>query len=376
MLLKQPPTAIDLKQTNRNNIFRLVWQRKRVSRQHIMKELNLSLPTVTQNLNRLTDEGLVMENGSFGHTGGRSAVGFSIVPHARFAVGVDINKSHIAVVVIDLYGDVLVSLHDHCPFENTPAYFERAALHVEESLEKGKVPREKLLGVGISIQGLVSQDHSRVTYGPILGNTGARIEEIAKGIPYPCLLFHDADSAAFAELWVSRAKHAVYVSLSTDLGGSLIIDGANYSGDNFMAGKLEHMTLVPNGETCYCGQKGCAEMYCSSSILSGLAPDGRLETFFSMLHNKDRAAVAHWNDYLDHLSVLLNSLHMLLDIDVILGGYMAAHLEPYLPELKERSYRRNSVDTAQDYIKLAQVRNEPIATGSALYYLDSFIKSV
>lgn len=374
---KKVPTGIGLKMANRNNIYNLIWREKRISKQSIMKKLELSLPTVTQNLNALCEEGLVTINGAFGYTGGRSAAGYSIVQDARFAVGVDINRTHIAVVVVDLNGDIINSHHEHCRFENKTEYYKRVADYVASAMAKANVTEEKLLGIGISMQGLISQDRKEVIYGPILGITGVKVEEVAQFIPYHCDLFHDAYSAAFAELWVSQdVCNAVYVSLSTNLGGSLIIDRKLFDGDNYMAGKLEHITLVPDGEVCYCGEKGCAEVYCRASNLSDITADGKLDTFFEILKEGDLKAVELWNSYLKHLVVLLNSLHVFMDTDIILGGYMASYIAPYLEDLKRRAYALNSVDKKQDYIKIGRFLNEAIAAGSALHYIDHFVNNV
>jgi predicted NBD/HSP70 family sugar kinase len=376
-MMQDIPTGRELKLANRNNIYKLVWRERRISKQGIMQKLGISLPTVTQNLNELCEQGLVITNGTFRYTGGRSAAGYSIVQNARLAVGVDLNKTHISVVIMDLYGDILQSHHEHCGFENKTEYYKRVAGHVASLMKKANVTKEKLLGIGISMQGLVSQDHKKVIYGPILGTTGVQVEQVAEFIPFPCELFHDADSAAFAELWVSLdVCNAVYVSLSTNLGGSLIINRGIFGGDNYMAGKLEHMTLVPDGEKCYCGEKGCAEVYCRASNISDFTPDGELRTFFNLLEAGDKKAIKIWDAYLDHLVILLNNLHMFMDTDIILGGYMAVHLNPYLEDLKQRAYIHNSVDKKQDYIHLGCFTEEAIAAGSALHYIDHFVNNV
>jgi predicted NBD/HSP70 family sugar kinase len=375
MTPKKVPIGSDLKKANRNNIYTLIWREKRISKQSIMQRLGLSLPTVTQNLNELMREGLVAVNGSFGNTGGRSASGYSIVPQARFAIGVDINKTRIAAVVCDLNGDIIANLNDQCKFEDTPAYHNHVRDHVIHIAEKVPVKSDTLLGVGISIQGLVSQDHQEVMYGPILGITGLKVHQYTNYSP--CNLFHDADCGAFAELWVSDdIRNAVYLSLNVNLGSSLIFDRKIFTGDNFMACKAEHMTLIPDGGLCYCGEKGCADVYCRTEVLTDITADGTLAGFFEMLKNGNKKAAAQWDTYLNHLASLLNSLHMILDCNILLGGQLAQYIEPYLDELKRRAYRRNSVDKSQDYIRKAKFSGEAMAAGAALYYIDEFVKNV
>lgn len=96
-----------IKQVNRNRVFRLIAARQRISKQEIAAELKLSLPTTTQNLNSLKDEGLIEENGTFSSGIGRKARAVSIVADFRVAVGLDITPHHISLVLVDLNGSMM-----------------------------------------------------------------------------------------------------------------------------------------------------------------------------------------------------------------------------------------------------------------------------
>ena len=376
-MTKQDNAGMDLKSKNRNDIYKLLWRESRLSKQAIIQALGLSLPTVTNNLADLCREGLVKENGSFGRTGGRNAKGYSINPSARFSVGVDVNKTHIAVVVTDLCGNGVYSFHEHRPYKKHADYYRRVGELTVSAIQKTGITSEKLLGVGISVQGLLSADRSEVIFGPILDNKGETAETIAQYIPHYCELFHDAESAAFAELWVSpELANGVYVSLSTNLGGAVIIDRNIFQGDGFTAGKLEHMTLHPGGRLCYCGKQGCADCYCSLTHLTESIGDGTLGCFFDLLGKGDEKAVKRFREYMDDLAILVNSIYMLLDSDVILGGYITRYMAPYIDELKALAYGMNGVLPGQDYIKLARFETEAVAAGAALRFVDRFINSV
>ncbi len=369
-------SGLDLKSMNRNSIYNMLWREGRASKQDVVQRLGLSLPTVTNNLATLCEEGLVVENGSFGNTGGRSAKGFSINPMARMAVGVDVNKTHVSVVAVNPHGEIVHSVHERRLYENTPAYFQRVGTLTESIIKEAQISPQMLLGVGISVQGLISADRRQVIYGPILNNTGDTVDVLAEYIPYSCELFHDAESSAFAERWVSPdILHAVYLSLSTNLGGAIIFDRNIFAGSGATAGKLEHMTLHPNGLPCYCGKLGCAESYCSIIHLTDGICNGHDE-FFQLLEDHNAKAETRWNAYLQDLAILVNSLYMLMDCDIIIGGYLAPYMEKYVGRLKQVAYARNGVFPQNDYIKLGRFQNEPAAAGAALRYVDGFLKSV
>lgn len=369
--------GMELKLKNRNGIYRLIHRSGCVSKQKIVTELGLSLPTVTQNLVDLMAEGLVREQGSFGNTGGRRARGYAVVPDARLAVGVDLNRQHCSAVLVDLEGNVLAQRRDYKPFENTHAYYQAMAMLVEALLSENGVQPAQLLGVGIAVQGIVTPDGRGVSYGEIQNITGEALDRIGGGLPYDMVLLHDSDMAAFAEHWsADPGERAVYLSLSTNLGGAIInADELRHAG-SFGLARLEHMTLVPDGKRCYCGQSGCADAYCATSVLTEATEDGRLSTFFRELEAGNEATAVVWDDYLNKLAIVLNNACMLFDCPVVLGGYLGEYLEPYMEELKRRAYRRNSFDRNRDYLRLAAVRQEPVAVGAALHYIARFIESV
>ena len=96
-------TGTDRRQRTRNTIYRHIYNaRGFCSRQSLARELDLSLPTVYQNLSELMAAGLVQDSGEQQYTGGRKASGLSIVPDARIAIGISISEHHLRLVAADL----------------------------------------------------------------------------------------------------------------------------------------------------------------------------------------------------------------------------------------------------------------------------------
>lgn len=376
-MTQQYDKLINIKQVNRNDIFRLLWREKRESKKTMMEKLNLSLPTVTQNIDELIAEGLVIEDGQYKSTGGRSAKAYTINWGARHAIGVDINSEHLSVVLMDLSGEIVAHHREIFRSQGPEVYYQLANVVIDFLIEQEKNNRKELLGIGVSVQGLVSEDRQRVTYGPLMNMESQTMEKVKVYLPDATAFFHDADSAAFAEKWVQpELSNAIYLSLSTNLGGALIVNQEIVTGNHFMSGKVEHMTLIPDGLACYCGQRGCAEVYCSVQALIGEANAQDLISFFELIEKGETHALDVWANYLTHLSILLNNLFMLTDSDIILGGYMAPYLAPYLTQLKEKAYGRSSLLIDYDYIRLAFYQNEPVAAGAGLHYIEEFLKTI
>ena len=65
----------------------------------------------------------------------------------------------------------------------------------------------------------------------------------------------------------------IYLTVSTGIGGGIIIDGKLYTGSGGFAGELGHITIDRNGPVCNCGNVGCLEAMASGSAVARMARD-------------------------------------------------------------------------------------------------------
>lgn len=369
-------SANEIKAKNRQNIYHYIRERGCVSKQEIVVDMQLSLPTVTSNLDFLKKQGLIDTSGKIRNTGGRSATAFSYIKNARMAIGIDITANHITAVAVDLSGDIASMERRRIPFDLEDDAYLREIGNVAACVKrKAEIADEDLLGVGISVQSLVSDDGEYIEYGKALNFTKRRREEIAAYIPYRNRLVHDSYAAGYRETWTDhKFRNAFYISLSNSVGGSVIIDDAIYEGNTHKGGEIGHMEVVPEGgELCYCGRRGCFDTVCRAGRLAGHT-EGNLEEFFRILEQGDETAMKLWDEYLDHLARAIHNIRMLFDGMVILGGYVGAHMGKYLDDICRRVDEKNPFgDRAQDYLVECRYKVEASAAGAALFYIDEFL---
>ena len=102
---------------------------------------------------------------------------------------------------------------------------------------------------------------------------------LARGARPPVVLENDGIAAANGE-WKFGAgrglSHLVYVTVSTGIGGGVVVDGKLMRGRRGMAGHVGHMMIDPNGPRCACGGKGCFEAHASGTALGEAARANRL----------------------------------------------------------------------------------------------------
>lgn len=90
----------------------------------------------------------------------------------------------------------------------------------------------------------------------------------------PVALIKDANAAAVAEHRMGAAQGVdtlIYVTVSTGIGGGLILDGKLFEGPDGSAGEVGHVTVDRNGPLCNCGNRGCVEAVASGTAIARIA---------------------------------------------------------------------------------------------------------
>ena len=144
---------------------------------------------------------------------------------------------------------------------------------------------------------------------------------------------------------------------------------------NQKAGEFGHIILVPGGKQCYCGKRGCADVYCAASALTDDTSQ-TLEQFMQQLEERKESAQQVWQEYLEYLAVLISNLRMAYDMDIILGGEVGGYLSDYMIPLEEKVMKYNGFDHDARYLKICSYKREASAVGVAKYFLQEFIKDI
>lgn len=371
-------TTIALKKINRSKIYQYIYRSKLTSKLQIVQDLQMGLSTVSQNLNLLENEGLIEKNGYFDSTGGRKANAIQIVSDFRISIGVGILKNMFHITAIDLYGNTVYTDTIPLTYSNTAAYYQQITDKVKDFIEKKQYPEDKILGVSIATQGITSPDNTTVIYGNIMNNTGMRLKDFSRHLPYPCHLEHDSKSAAFLELWNHpELDSAVVFLLNRNLGGAIITNHQIHQGCSMHSGTIEHICVNPDGPLCYCGNRGCLETYCSANSLEQ-ASGMTIKEFFPLLREKKSPQLIQiWEDYLKHLAFAMKNLNLVIDAPIIISGYLA----PYFTE-EDTDYLLRQINSMTPF----ELKEEQIlvgthgqytpAIGAALFYVKEFIQSV
>jgi glucokinase len=183
------------------------------------------------------------------------------------AVGVDIGGTKVAAGVVDESGHVLEQVRRDTP-STSPMATEQTIVEVVEEL----AGRHAVVAVGIGAAGFVDADRATVRFSPHLAWREEPLRDaVGDRVGLPVVIENDANAGAWAEYRFGAGRGAVVlacVNLGTGIGGGLVLDGALVRGGYGMAGEFGHMTVVPDGRRCECGNRGCWEQYVSGNALA------------------------------------------------------------------------------------------------------------
>ena len=143
-----------------------------------------------------------------------------------------------------------------------------AQLLFEMSAQVGK----KLGGIGIGITGRLESAQRRLAKNDFLPDWTGRdlVGDLESKFGLPVGIENDADAAALAEnVWGAGQGKArfIYVTVSTGIGGGIVINGQLYRGLDGAHPEIGHHTIDPSGPACFCGASGCWERFASGTAM-------------------------------------------------------------------------------------------------------------
>ena len=190
--------------------------------------------------------------------------------------------------------------------------------------------------VGLGLPGLVESPAGRLHAAPNLAawTEAPLAEELGRRTGLPVRVGNDATNFARAEwLWGAGrgARHAVFLTVGTGIGGGLVVDGRLVTGAHGFAGEPGHVPLDLDGPSCPCGGRGCAELYLGNDAIVArarrrgdlddlLAAEATPRALAEAARDGNRAAREVWNETGAILGELLVALVNVLDPSVVVVG--------------------------------------------------------
>lgn len=369
-----PKSTAEVRLLNRNRVYRYLYSAAdAITKQALAYELSMSLPTLTQNLNDLLAQGLIDYSGTADSACGRKPRIISVVPGAHYAIGMELTSGHIRIVAIDMLVHELAAQTVTRAFSPDEEYAIELQNLIERFILENGLDPARLLGVGITVPGIVDNKQEIILNAPTLHIERLSTKLLTDHIQYPVNLTNDATAGGFAEWWNrTDIEDMAYLSVGRGVGGAILIAGAPYLGHFSRSGEFGHMCIHPGGLKCNCGRRGCLEAYCSTSKISddlGIT----LEQFFQGLDEGNQEYSQLWDSYLDDLAIGIRNINSALDCGVVLGGKLSQFLAGRLAAIDQRLCETDPNYRQAPYCSICRYNTQASGIGAALYFVDQFI---
>ncbi|WP_054937567.1 ROK family protein [Moorella stamsii] len=187
--------------------------------------------------------------------------------NARFTIGIDMGGTKILTALVNSHGNIVrTTRYSTAVTEGKDRIIEQITQSVHE-VSAGLDLGRDIIGIGVSCAGPVDPENGVLVQGTNLGWDNAPLKSIVEDrFKLPVYVENDANAAAIAEYRLGAgagSKDMVYVTVSTGIGGGLILGGQIYRGANFAAGEIGHIIVEADGPECNCGSRGCVEAVAS-----------------------------------------------------------------------------------------------------------------
>lgn len=252
-----------------------------LSRSDLAALTGISRSAITEITQNLLDMGLLQEIPVILENQGRGRPAVSLrfrASHGYF-VGVSITDTPSLVVLADMQGNV-VEKCEIPPSEAPAAVAATIRRAANQLVRQASVPKDRLLGIGIAVTGLINETTGVCRYSSSLDWRDVPFAQLVKeATGVDAYLGNDANAVAIGEKLFGRARDLRNFSsliLGRNIGCAHYIEGNLYRGYDGGAGEIGHVTADPTGPPCRCGKNGCLDVIAGGAGMRKLAQEAGL----------------------------------------------------------------------------------------------------
>lgn len=247
----------------------------------------------------------------------------------EYKIGLDVGGTKIEAVLLNSMFEVVQ--RQRVPTERekgSNSILSKIQTLILKVLESEKVNLTNISGIGMGLPGSVDPKTKTMINGNTTCLVGVPVAKIlSEQLDYPSeriFVANDANCFALAEAKLGVGKNfdnnstSIGVILGTGCGGGIVINGQLLQGTRGGAAEIGHSCLEPNGLECYCGRRGCAELYLSGKGLENIYKNNTGDEMYATDILKDSS---YRTQYKKHLSqFLLNLINIFDPAFIVFGG--------------------------------------------------------
>jgi predicted NBD/HSP70 family sugar kinase len=390
-------TSRDIRSESRLDVLHAVLAAGETTRNEVTQKTGLSTATVATVVGELITEGILTETRITSDRPGRPTSTLSMNRSRGRVVGIDVAETYIRAVLFDTALEQIASVEgardEHVL--DPDSIVEGIGQQLDRLLEQEQLSRADVLGVGVSLPGLVHGPTGPSVVVPHWSWHPVELDHLRERIGLPLVIDNPLKVIATAELWFGRGRtrsSLITINLGTGVGAGIVLEGRILRGASNAAGEWGHSLLVLDGRRCRCGRNGCVEAYVGvagiQQTLREIAPEHPLAALDMQRDFIVAMASAAGGDSPDeavtetitktayYLGSALADMVAIVNPEVVtLTGWTTWAIGDYLlPETREHLLRESPGRSARDLtLEVSAVRGNPVATGVATIALERFL---
>lgn len=285
-------------------------------------------------------------------------------------LGLDIGGSKLLACVVDASGKVRHQIRRSTGRATPPATALPLLIDVCHELKDWvarALDQAVVSGVGVGFPGLVDMSAGIVRSSVMLDGWQEYplAAELSRMLELPTIVDNDVNVAALAEatFWPDGGQDGLlFVAVGTGIGGALVLNRQVWRGFSGVAGEIGNTTIDLHGPTCWCGRRGCLNVYAAGEVMASISPEasaGAPSRFPPLAPSLAEAA--------HRLGIGIgNALQLLNPARVILGGGIALSTPAFLPAVAATARAECFAEAAGCEFAVARSGYEAGALGAAL----------
>lgn len=313
---------------NRAVVLRCIHRQAPISRAEVARQTGFTKPAIARIVDRLLDEGLIIEARRRHGLRGQPAIELEINPDAYFSIGINIDRDHLTVLAVDAVGNIRARVNHERHFILPGEFMQLTAEAISHFQRSRLIDEARLAGIGLAIPDWLGE----ISF---LGKPPAYEEwtdfDVRAGLEtltaHPIFIENEANAAALAELdygFGAESSSFFYIAINACPGGGLVLDGNGHRGAMGLGGEVGWLPIVDAKDRQATKVQLLGEIFSLFFLYDFLKTHGvhvGTPQDLVALDAHGRRLASQWLKEMSvHLAVAVKHIGMIVDPDAVLVG--------------------------------------------------------
>lgn len=380
-----------IRKTNQHLILEILRNEKHITRAALTKKLALSPPSVSSNIEKLLNKGILVEKGIDENPDsklGRRGMLLQLNNKYMYMIGVDLSSEKLRIALGDLSGDVIeYEEMDLIEDKKANEIYEEIACCIDKILETNLLNKTNVGVIVIGSPGVINEESGELKFAPqFQGWEEINIKELIENkYQTKVIVKNDVNISAIGENrygWGKDVDDLVYISVDLGVGAGIVINNKVYEGNNLAAGEIGYFITDKKQLTKPKSKYGFLEDSISvpriirkiARMLDVNKEEITIEKISQLYRERNKVVVEVIEDLAKEISMVIINSTILLDIELIVIGGRITNLEVELLE-KIRGYV-NNISPITSQIEYSRLKNESGIKGAFVIGLEYLFEHI